>query len=481
MSADATAGSYGLPVKHEFKLPEIITAASAGTVIDWYDFYIFGTLTPIISPFFFPNAAGDPILSLLVGLLTFWVGFAVRPFGAIVFGRIGDLIGRKYTFLVTLVIMGGSTTVIGLIPTYASIGIAAPLILATLRILQGLALGGEYGGAAIYVAEHAPDGRRGYYTSWIQTTATVGLFVSLLVILATRLSMSPEQFADPGYGGGWRIPFILSFVLVLGSLYIRMRLRESPLYAALKESGKTSTQPIKDSLGNRRNWKLIALALFGAVAGQGVVWYTGQFYALTFMTAILKVPTNQAYIITTIALILGTPFFVVFGSLSDRIGRKKLMMAGLALAVVLYVPIYWLMTKSVTLPPAGSPATATSTDINSVALVLLVFVQLIFATMAYGPIAAFLVELFPARIRYTSMSLPYHLGNGVIGGLVPFIATATVAETGNPIAGVFYPVAVALITLVIGWLYLPETTHTRIWDEVQDADDAGNGRMPQPA
>jgi MFS family permease len=481
MSAESTAGSYGLPTKPAFKLPEIITAASAGTVIDWYDFYIFGTLTPIISPFFFPNAAGDPILSLLVGLLTFWVGFAVRPFGAIVFGRIGDLIGRKYTFLITLIIMGGATTVIGLIPSYATIGMAAPLILVGLRILQGLALGGEYGGAAIYVAEHAPDGQRGYHTSWIQTTATLGLFVSLAVILAVRLSMTPEQFADPGPTGGWRIPFLLSFVLVLGSLYIRLRLRESPLYTALKESGKTSTQPLKESLGTKRNWKLIALALFGAVAGQGVVWYTGQFYALTFLTAILKVPTNQAYVIVSIALLLGTPFFVIFGSLSDRIGRKKIMMAGLALAVVLYAPIYWLMTQSVTLPPAGSPPTATSTDVNSVALVLLIFVQLLFATMAYGPIAAFLVELFPARIRYTSLSLPYHLGNGVIGGLVPFIATATVAATGNLIAGVFYPIAIAAITLVIGLKFLPETTHTRIWDEVQDAEAPGDGRTPLPA
>jgi len=481
MAADSTAGSYGLPVRHEFKLPEIIAAASAGTVIDWYDFYIFGSLLPIISPYFFPNAANDPILSLLVGLLTFWIGFAVRPFGAIVFGRIGDLIGRKYTFLVTLVIMGGATTLIGLIPTYATIGIWAPIILVMLRILQGLALGGEYGGAAIYVAEHAPDGKRGYYTSWIQTTATVGLFISLAIILAIRLSMTPEQFADPGYGGGWRIPFLLSFVLVLGSLYIRLRLRESPLYSALKESGKTSTQPLKDSLGTRRNWKLIALALFGAVAGQGVVWYTGQFYVLTFLTAILKVPANQAYIIVTIALILGTPLFVVFGSLSDRIGRKKIMMAGLALAVVLYVPIYWLMTKSVTLPPPGSPPTALSTDINSVALVLLIFAQLVFATMAYGPIAAFLVELFPARIRYTSLSLPYHLGNGVIGGLVPFIATATVAETGNPIAGVFYPIAIALITLVVGLIFLPETSHTRIWDEVRDLEETEPGGYPQPA
>jgi len=481
MSADATVNSYGLPTQHQFKLPEIILAASAGTVIDWYDFYIFGSLLPIISPYFFPNAAGDPILSLLVGLLTFWIGFAVRPFGAVVFGRIGDLVGRKYTFLVTLVIMGLSTTVIGLIPTYASIGIAAPLILVALRILQGLALGGEYGGAAIYVAEHAPDGKRGYYTSWIQTTATLGLFLSLAVILATRLSMPPEQFADPGFGGGWRIPFLLSFILVLGSLYIRMRLRESPLFSALKTAGRTATQPLKESLGTRRNWKLIALALFGATAGQGAVWYTGQFYALTFLTASLKVPTNQAYIIISIALLIGTPLFIFFGSLSDRIGRKKIMMAGCGLAAVCYLPIYWAMSRMVTLPPAGSPPTATATDVNSVGLVVLVLIQVVFVTMVYGPIAAFLVELFPARIRYTSLSLPYHIGNGVIGGLVPFMSTLIVAETGNILAGVAYPIAIAVITLVVGTLFLPETSHVRIWDELDDLRDRGEGRVSQTA
>jgi MFS family permease len=477
MSADATAGSYGLPVKHEFKLPEIITAASAGTVIDWYDFYIFGSLSFVISPLFFPNAAGDPIQSLLVTLLTFWIGFAVRPFGAIVFGRIGDLIGRKYTFLITLVIMGGATTAIGLIPTYAAIGIAAPLILVLLRILQGLALGGEYGGAAIYVAEHAPDGKRGYYTSWIQTTATVGLFVSLAVVLITRLSLGTETFA----AWGWRIPFLLSFILVLGSLYIRMRLRESPLYSALKEAGKTSTQPLKESLGSARNWKLIALALFGATAGQGVVWYTGQFYALTFLQTALKVDLVTANTVVSVALLLGTPLFLVFGRLSDRIGRKKIMMAGMLLAAVLYVPIYWLMSQMVTLPPAGSPATATSTNVNAVALTLLVFVQVVFVTMVYGPIAAFLVELFPARIRYTSLSLPYHIGNGVIGGLVPFISTAIVAETGNIFMGLAYPITIAVICFIVGMLFLRETTHTRIWDEVQDVEDTGDGRMPQPA
>jgi MFS family permease len=477
MSADATASSYGLPVKHEFKLPEIIVAASAGTVIDWYDFYIFGSLSVFIAPLFFPNIANDPVQSLLWTLLAFWIGFAVRPFGAIVFGHLGDLIGRKYTFLVTLIIMGGATTAIGIIPTYAVIGFAAPLIVVVLRILQGLALGGEYGGAAIYVAEHAPDGKRGYYTSWIQTTATVGLFVSLAVVLVTRLSLGTEAFAS----WGWRIPFLLSFILVLMSLYIRMRLRESPLYSALKDAGKTSSQPLKESLGTARNWKLILLALFGATAGQGVVWYTGQFYSLTFLQTALKVDLVTANTVVSIALLLGTPLFVVFGGLSDRIGRKKIMMTGCILAAVLYVPIYWLMAQQVTLPPAGSAPTVTSTNVNAVMLTVLVFVQLIFVTMVYGPIAAFLVELFPARIRYTSLSLPYHIGNGVIGGLVPLMSTFIVAETGNIYAGLAYPITVAVICFVVGMLFLRETNHTRIWDEVQDAEDTGSGRVPQPA
>jgi len=475
MSADATAGSYGLPVKHEFKLPEIITAASAGTVIDWYDFYIFGSLSVFISPLFFPNAAGDPVQSLLVTLLAFWIGFAVRPFGAIVFGHLGDLIGRKYTFLVTLIIMGGATTAIGLIPTYASIGLAAPLIVVVLRILQGLALGGEYGGAAIYVAEHAPDGKRGYYTAWIQTTATIGLFISLAVVLITRLSLGTEAFA----AWGWRIPFLLSFILVVMSLYIRMRLRESPLYSALKDAGKTSSQPLKESFGNRRNWKLVLLALFGATAGQGVVWYTGQFYTLTFLQTSLKVDLVTANMVVSIALLLGTPLFIVFGSLSDRIGRKKIMMTGCILAAVLYLPIYWAMAQMVTLPPAGAPAGTTSTNVNAVMLTLLVFVQMVFVTMVYGPIAAFLVELFPARIRYTSLSLPYHIGNGVIGGLVPLMSTFIVAETGNIYAGLVYPISVAVICFIVGTLFLKETTHTRIWDEVQDTEGAGS--VPQPA
>jgi len=479
MASNAQSSSYET-VRQEFSLPTIITAASAGTVIDWYDFYIFGSLTPIISPLFFPNAAGDPVLSLLVALLTFWIGFAVRPFGAIVFGRIGDLIGRKYTFLITLIIMGGATAAIGLIPTAATIGLAAPLILVALRIMQGLALGGEYGGAAIYVAEHAPDDKRGYNTSFIQTTATVGLFLSLLVILVTRTWLGNETFA----AWGWRIPFLLSFILVAMSLYIRMRLRESPLYQALKDRGQTSKQPLKESFGSGKNWKLILLALFGAVAGQGVVWYTGQFYALFFLQTVMRIDVSTANIIIGVALLIGTPLFILFGGLSDRIGRKKIIMAGCLLAAVLYVPIYWAMMQMATIPPTAPQGTPqpTATDVNVIGLIVLVTIQVVFVTMVYGPIAAFLVEFFPARIRYTSLSLPYHIGNGVIGGLVPFLSTLIVAETGTPLAGLAYPIAVALITFVIGSLFVPDTHHVRIWDEVRDEGDTyTEGASPQPA
>lgn len=426
---------------------KVIAASSAGTMIEWYDFYIFGSLATILASQFFP--AGNPTANFLKTLATFAVGFAVRPFGALVFGRIGDLVGRKFAFLVTLLIMGGSTAAIGFLPSYAKIGIAAPIILVLLRLLQGLALGGEYGGAAVYVAEHAPDGKRGFYTSFIQTTATLGLFVSLIVILVTRHYVGEEAFKE----WGWRIPFLLSILLVGMSYYIRIRLKESPLFTKLKDAGTTSKAPIQESFGTWSAWKIFFLVLFGATAGQAVVWYTGQFYALFFLQTVLKVPIATAYGIVAVALLLGAPLFIVFGSLSDRIGRKKIMMAGNLLAALSYYPIYHAMK-------------AYSDPVQPVVLMLLVFVQVIFVTMVYGPIAAFLVESFPARIRYTSMSLPYHFGNGWFGGFLPLIATAVVAKTGNIYAGLIYPITVALVTFVVGSIYLKESHTLRIWDEV---------------
>jgi MFS family permease len=373
----------------------------------------------------------------------------VRPFGALVFGRIGDLVGRKFAFLVTLLIMGGSTAAIGFLPSYHSIGIAAPIILVLLRLLQGLALGGEYGGAAVYVAEHAPDGKRGFYTSFIQTTATLGLFISLLVILVVRGIVGEEAFKQ----WGWRIPFLLSILLVAMSYYVRIRLKESPLFTRLRDAGKTSTAPVRDSFGNWSAWKIFLLVLFGATAGQAVVWYTGQFYALFFLQTVLKVPLATAYKIVAVALLIGAPLFIVFGALSDRIGRKRIMMAGNLLAALSYYPIYHAMKTY-------------SSPVNVVMLTLLVFIQVLFVTMVYGPIAAFLVEAFPARIRYTSMSLPYHFGNGWFGGFLPLISTALVARTGNIYAGLVYPIFVALLTFVVGSLYLKESYTHRIWDEV---------------
>jgi MFS family permease len=414
---------------------KVITASSVGTMIEWYDFYIFGSLAAIISTQFYPS--GDPTASFLKTLATFAVGFAVRPFGALVFGRMGDLTGRKVTFVTTLLIMGGSTAAIGFLPGYTTIGMAAPIILVLLRLLQGLALGGEYGGAAIYVAEHAPDNKRGYYTSFIQTTATLGLFVSLAVILLVRGVLGEVAFKE----WGWRIPFIVSLLLLAISYYVRAKLAESPVFAGLKASGQTSKAPIAESFGSVSSWKIFFIVLFGAAAGQAVVWYTGQFYALLFLQTVLKVPLETSYICVAIALLLGAPLFVFFGSLSDRIGRKKIMMTGNLLAAILYVPIYHLMKTY-------------SAPVNPVMLTLLVFVQVIFVTMVYGPIAAFLVEAFPARIRYTSMSLPYHFGNGWFGGFLPIIATALVAKTGNIYAGLAFPIVVALITVVVGSLLL---------------------------
>jgi len=426
----------------------VIAASSAGTVIEWYDFYIFGSLSAILSGVFYPET--NSTISLLKWLATFAAGFAVRPFGALVFGRIGDLVGRKYAFMMTLLIMGGSTALIGLLPGYGTLGIFAPILLVTLRLLQGLALGGEYGGAAVYVAEHAPDGKRGYYTSFIQTTATLGLFVSLLVILATKGAMTDAQFKD----WGWRIPFLLSALLVIVSAYIRSRMSESPLFAKLKAEGRTSKAPIADSYGSAERWKVFFVVLFGATAGQAVVWYTGQFYALIFLQNILKIPLDTSYKIVALGLLFGTPFFVVFGALSDRIGRKKIIMAGCLLGALTYIPIYHAMSL------AAEP-------LNFWMLVALIFVQVLYVTMVYGPIAAFLVESFPARIRYTSLSLPYHFGNGWFGGFTPVIATSIVAATGNRYAGLWFPIAVAALTFVVGSFALRETKDLGIWHEVE--------------
>jgi len=432
---------------------KVITASSVGTMIEWYDFYIFGSLAAIISTQFFPG--DNPTASFLKTLATFAVGFAVRPFGALVFGRIGDLTGRKFAFLATLLIMGGSTAAIGFLPGYTRIGIAAPIALVLLRLLQGLALGGEYGGAAVYVAEHAPDGKRGYYTSFIQTTATLGLFLSLAVILIVRAMVGEDAFKL----WGWRVPFILSLVLVGISYYIRMRLRESPLFTILKDAGKTSRAPIQESFGTWSRWKIFLVVLFGATAGQAVVWYTGQFYALLFLQTVLKVPLVTSYVVVAIALLLGAPLFVFFGSLSDRIGRKKIMMAGNLIAALLYVPIYHGMKHY-------------SSPVNAVALTALVFVQVVFVTMVYGPIAAFLVEAFPARIRYTSLSLPYHFGNGWLGGFLPIIATSLVAVTGNIYAGLAFPIVVALVTFVVGSTMLRDRHNESIWAEVHTPGNA---------
>jgi MFS family permease len=438
-------------MKQDFKIWQIIAASSAGTMIEWYDFYIFGSLGTIIAPLFYPP--GDPAIQFLVLLATFATGFLVRPFGAVVFGRIGDLVGRKYAFLLTLIIMGGATTAIGVLPTYDHIGIFAPIILVSLRLLQGLALGGEYGGAATYVAEHSPDHKRGYYTSFIQTTATLGLFLSLGVILATRLGLGDAEFK----AWGWRIPFLVSVFLVAMSYYIRMKLKESPLFAGMKAAGKTSRKPLSEVFRSAENRKIMLLALFGATAGQAVVWYTGQFYALFFLQTVLKINFVTANIIVAVALALATPFFIVFGSLSDKIGRKKIMMTGCLIAAITYLPIYRAMHHF-----AG-----TGSNPNTVMLTLLIFIQVLYVTMVYGPIAAYLVELFPTRIRYTSMSIPYHFGNGWFGGLTPFIATYIVRVTGNIYAGLSYPIIVALMTFLIGSMKLKETKDVKLWDELE--------------
>ncbi len=461
-------------------------------MIEWYDFYIFGSLATIIAPLFYPK--GNDTLALMAYLSTFAVGFVVRPFGALVFGRIGDLVGRKYAFLVTLVIMGGATAVVGLLPTYATIGYAAPIALLVLRILQGLALGGEYGGAAVYVAEHVPDGKRGYYTSFIQITATLGLFISLIVILVVQNMLGAEAFKV----WGWRVPFLISILLVGISLYIRLKMKESPIFEHLKATGMTSTKPLTEAFTEWGNLRRVLISLFGATAGQGVIWYTGQFYALFYLQTILKVnPTSASYIVAA-ALLLGMPLFVVMGALSDRIGRKRLMMAGCLLAALSYIPIYQAMqraagsgvvtvlsqknavTGAISLIPQAmvngqltpAPEVLTYTSLGALAasptawqLVGLIFIQVVFVTMVYGPIAAYLVEAFPAKIRYTALSLPYHIGNGVFGGLLPLIGLSVIARTGNIYAGLYYPIIVASITFVIGSLLLVETHQHKIWDE----------------
>ncbi|MDZ4793691.1 MAG: MFS transporter [Bacteroidota bacterium] len=516
----------------------VIAASSLGTMIEWYDFYIFGMLAKTISTQFFPE--GNPTAALLSTLAIFAAGFIVRPFGALIFGRLGDLIGRKYTFLLTLILMGGSTFLIGCVPNYNSIGIAAPILVLLLRLLQGLALGGEYGGAATYVAEHAPIGKRGFYTSWIQTTATLGLFAALGVILMVKSNMSDAAFNNEW--GGWRYPFWISIILVGVSIYIRMKMAESPMFTKLKAEGKTSTNPLKESFRHKANFKMVLLALFGAVMGQGVVWYTGQFYAQNFLETKCFLEFEQSRTIMLWAIAFATPFFLVFGWLSDKIGRKWIMMTGMALAIFSYRPIFSIFlndtnVKKIVAENPALPGQIIKTDtikLDALSYILhqkylynsngikftkesrdtvyftgtiypplsalggdnkenltkelvtdskpiytnvvlptkgywkfigLVFLLILYVTMVYGPIAAFLVEMFPTKIRYTSMSLPYHIGNGVFGGLVPFIGLLlTSTYTADPLVGLWYPIGVAALCLVIGTLYLTNKIDKNIKD-----------------
>ena len=498
---------------------KVISASSVGTLIEWYDFYIFGSLAVVISTKFFPS--DNPTAAFLSTLATFAAGFVVRPFGALFFGRLGDIIGRKYTFMVTLLLMGGATFLIGCIPSYETIGFMAPVLVLILRLLQGLALGSEYGGAATYVAEHAPKEEKGYWTSWIQTTATVGLFVSLMVILLTKSALSKEAFEE----WGWRVPFWVSILMVLVSYLIRKNMHESPVFAKAKAEGKTSTNPLKESFGNKFNLKFVLLALFGVTMGQGVVWYTGQFYAMNFMKTVMSIDSSQVDTLLGIALLLGTPFFVFFGWLSDKIGRKSIMMAGMLFAIILYRPIYKQMYKTTDLSlkteltdktniiPSSKTIDATKMDsiytttklyadgtafeeIKTVhlengarimadgkekidtkvtktitssdrwMLIFMVFIQVIFVTMVYGPVAAFLVELFPVKIRYTSMSLPYHVGNGIFGGLLPAISTyfvTTAKDAGDVefyLEGLWYPIVIASVCFVIGMIYIDRKINT---------------------
>ena len=532
--ADATKkGMFEEQSVRSFKTEErrVIFASSLGTVFEWYDFYLYAVLAPFFAALFFPP--GNQTAALLSAFAAYAAGFLVRPFGALVFGRIGDLVGRKYTFLVTIIFMGAATFLVGLLPTFATVGWLAPILMVTLRLVQGLALGGEYGGAATYVAEHAPQGKRGYDTSWIQTTATLGLFLALLVIYLCRSNMDAKTFAE----WGWRVPFWVSIILLIFSVYIRLKLHESPIFQQMKAEGKGSKSPLTDSFMKYPNNKYVLLALLGATAGQGVVWYTGQFYALFFLTITLKLDYVSAYTLIGVSLLIGTPFFIVFGWLSDKIGRLKIIMAGCLIAAVTYFPLFaglthyvnpaleqfsaktpisvqansrecqfhifvgpWskfsdcdrvkdfltkqgLSFKSVdgpagavvtsigdqkvegwdqaklaaTLKAAGAPASADKSKVNWVMAELILFIMVIYVTMVYGPIAAFLVELFPTEIRYTSMSLPYHIGNGWFGGMLPLTATAMVAATGDIYFGLWYPIVVAVMSLVIGSIFLSET------------------------
>jgi MFS family permease len=416
----------------------VIAAASAGTIIEWYDFYVFGALAGIIANEFYPP--GNATANFLKALATFGAGFAIRPLGALFFGRIGDMVGRKYTFLVTLLLMGIATAAIGLIPVYATIGLAAPILLVLCRLLQGLAIGGEYGGAAVYVAEYAPPGKRGFYTSFIQTTASLGLFLALVVVLGTRSWLGEAEFK----AWGWRIPFLVSVLLIAVSYVIRRKMHESPLFAILKARGQTSKAPIRESFGTAAQWKTFAIILFGITAGQAVIFYTAQFYAQVFIEKTLKVPSATTNLIVASAILLATPSFVFFGWLSDRIGRKRIMITGNVLAALGFLPIYHLMAR------AADP-------LQPVMLGALVSLQVLFVAMTYGPIAAYLVEAFPARIRYTSLSLPYHLGNGWFGGFTPLIAASLTASTGNKFAGLWYPIGIGLMTAVVGGIFARET------------------------
>ena len=476
---------HGTDLLGRNSLPLVVVASSLGTIIEWYDFYVFGSLTVVLAVKFYPP--GNDAFALIAYLATFAIGFLVRPFGALFFGHIGDLMGRKHAFLITLSVMGGATALIGLMPTFRTAGWLAPVALIAIRVLQGLALGGEYGGAAVYVGEHSPDHRRGFYTSFIQITAILGLLVSLLVILLTQSAMSAAAFSQ----WGWRIPFLVSIVLVAVSIYIRVRLQESPIFARLKAEGKTSAQPLRDAFGKWPNVKRVLVSLFGATAGQGVLSYTAQFYSLFYLQTILKMNLRTANVVLAVAIVLAIPLLPFFGGLSDGIGRKKIMMAGCLLAAITYLPIYHAMERavgnhvvsvqsarnSVTGATSLTPMTRNAAgdlvpakeaeNPKSGQLVLLIFVQLIYVAMIYGPIAAYLVEAFPASVRYTSLSVPYHLGNGVFGGMLPVIGLSICAATGNIYAGLYYPIAIAAVTFVVGSVALRDTHGTRIWHEVE--------------